>query len=112
MKLTAQCGCGAVAVGMAVATLSQPLQQRDDASPSASPAILGEALGEALGDAAQLDEDVLDMVDHLMAWERADEASKALARLGVSKLATATTRHREAPPIGTVGQRCVVYVFT
>lgn len=91
---------------MAVATLSQPLQQRDDAG-------LGEALGEALiGDATQLDEDVLDMVDHLMAWERADEASKALARLGVSKLATTTIRHREAPPIGTVGQRCVVYVFT
>lgn len=66
---TCGCGRGAVALGLTVATLSQLPQQRDEPDGPAAAAALT---------AVEPDDHVLDLVDQLSAWERIDEAKKAL----------------------------------
>ncbi|KAE8746730.1 hypothetical protein FOCC_FOCC006478 [Frankliniella occidentalis] len=67
--LACGCGRGAVALGLTVATLSQLPQQRDEPDGPAAAAALT---------AVEPDDHVLDLVDQLSAWERIDEAKKAL----------------------------------
>ncbi|KAK3922665.1 Regulator of microtubule dynamics protein 1 [Frankliniella fusca] len=69
------CGRGAAALGLTVATFSQLPQQQDEADGPAA----------ALVATAEPDDDVLDLVDELSAWERVEEARKELCSFGVSR---------------------------